>query len=451
MTAERERVPSLEAGLERGDTAELTAALRALTEQGGLPERLARLTPADARRLAELLGDDALGELLAEIDPYDAAALLSRLAVVDAADVLEAMEPDDAADVVGEFAPEEADRILVAMEPIEAAELRDLLSYPPDSAGGRMTPAYVAVSPDLTVRQAIAALQKLAEAAETVAYVYVTDAQDHLLGVLSLRRLVLSPPDTPIARVIDRDVVSVPVTADQEHAARLLMAENFLALPVVDAENRLLGIITADDVADIIEQETTEDIERLGGSEPLEEPYLRASPQRLWRKRVGWLLALFFAEAYTGTVLRHYQSEVETVVALSFFIPLLIGTGGNVGSQVVTTIVRAMAVGDVRFGDMFRIVRKEFITGIMLGVVMAAATFIRAMTLRVGVDVGLTVAMAVTAIVIWAAIVGAILPLVLHKLRVDPAVVSAPFISTLVDGTGLVIYFNVARLFLRLH
>lgn len=451
MTAERERAPSLEAGLERGDTAALTAALRALTEQGDLPERLARLAPAEVRRLAELLGDDALGELLGEIDPYDAAALLSRLAVVDAADVLEAMEPDDAADVVGEFAPEEADRILVAMEPIEAAELRDLLSYPPDSAGGRMTPAYVAVAPDLSARQAIAALQKLAEAAETVAYVYVTDAQEHLLGVLSLRRLVLSPPDTPIARIIDRDVVSVPVTADQEQAARLLLAEDFLALPVVDADNRLLGIITADDVADIIEQETTEDIERLGGSEPLEEPYLRAAPQRLWRKRVGWLLALFFAEAYTGTVLRHYQNEVETVVALSFFIPLLIGTGGNVGSQVVTTIVRAMAVGDVRFGDMFRIVRKEFVTGIMLGVVMAVATFIRAMTLRVGVDVGLTVAMAVTAIVIWAAIVGAILPLVLHKLRVDPAVVSAPFISTLVDGTGLVIYFNVARLFLRLH
>jgi magnesium transporter len=219
---------------------------------------------------------------------------------------------------------------------------------------------------------------------------------------------------------------------------------------VVDDENHVLGIITVDDVADILRQEATEDIERLGGSEPLEEPYLRASPVLLWRKRVGWLLALFLAEAYTGTVLRHYQSEVEAVVALSFFIPLLIGTGGNVGSQVVTTIVRAMAVGDVRFSDVFRIVRKELLTGLMLGAVMAAATFVRAMTLRVGIDVGLTVAIAVSTIVVWAAVVGAVLPLVLRKLKVDPAVVSAPFISTLVDGTGLMIYFTVARIVLHL-
>jgi len=182
----------------------------------------------------------------------------------------------------------------------------------------------------------------------------------------------------------------------------------------------------------------------------LDEPYLRARSVLLWRKRVGWLLALFFAEAYTGTVLRHYQGEVEAVVALSFFIPLLIGTGGNVGSQVVTTIVRAMAVGDVRLSDVFRIVRKELVTGLMLGAVMAVATFIRAMTLRVGVDVGLTVAIAVMAIVVWAAVVGAVLPLVLQRLHVDPAVVSAPFISTLVDGTGLMIYFTVARLVLHL-
>ena len=446
-----ERVPSLEAGLAAGSAGEVAAALQALTEQGDLRERLAGLTPGDARRLAEVLGDDALGELLADLDPYDAASLLSRLAIGDAADVLEAMEPDDAADVVAEFSPEAADRILIAMEPIEAAELRELLIYPPDTAGGRMTPAYVAVSPSLTVRQAIAALQRLAQAAETVAYVYVTDEDERLIGVLSLRRLVLSPPDTPIAKIMEPSVVRVAVDADQEVAARLLTDENLLAVPVVNDAGRLLGIITVDDVADILEQETTEDIERLGGSQPLEEPYLRASPTRLWRKRVIWLLALFFAEAYTGTVLRHYQDEVEAVVALSFFIPLLIGTGGNVGSQVVTTIVRAMAVGDVRFGDIFRIVRKEVQTGIMLGAVMAVATFIRAMTLRVGVDVGLTVASAVTAIVVWAAVVGAVLPLVLRKLHIDPAVASAPFISTLVDGTGLVIYFNVARLVLHLH
>jgi magnesium transporter len=450
VTINQEPLTSLEAALGAGDAIATAAALRELTESGELADRMASLTRAEARRLAEVLGDEALGELLGDLDPGDAAAILSLLATVDAADVLESMDPDEAADVAAEISPERVDQILVEMEPIEAEELRGLLLYPPDSAGGRMTPAFVSVAPDLTARQTILALQRLSEQAETISYVYVTDEADHLLGVLSLRLLVLSPPETPIAQLLIPDVVRVPVLADQEEAARVLTERGLLAVPVVDDDNRLLGIITVDDVADILRQEVTEDIERLGGSEPLEESYLRAAPILLWRKRVGWLLALFLAEAYTGTVLRHYQSEVEAVVALSFFIPLLIGTGGNVGSQVVTTIVRAMAVGDVRFSDVFRIVKKELLTGLMLGAVMAAATFVRAMTLSVGVDVGLTVAIAVSGIVIWAAVVGAVLPLLLRKLRVDPAVVSAPFISTLVDGTGLMIYFTVARLMLHL-
>ncbi|HEX3721462.1 MAG TPA: magnesium transporter [Nitrolancea sp.] len=450
MTINQEPAASLETALESHDVEAATAALRELTQSGELIDRMTRLTLVEARKLAEVLGDEALGDLLGEMEPGDAATILSLLAAVDAADVLESMDPDEAADVVGEIAPNRADEILFEMEPIEAEELRGLLLYPPDTAGGRMTPAFVSIAPDLTARQTILALQRLAVQAETISYVYVTDSDDHLLGVLSLRLLVLSPPEKPISQLLNPDVVTVPVLADQEEAARILTERGFLAVPVVDDENHVLGIITVDDVADILRQEATEDIERLGGSEPLEEPYLRASPVLLWRKRVGWLLALFLAEAYTGTVLRHYQSEVEAVVALSFFIPLLIGTGGNVGSQVVTTIVRAMAVGDVRFSDVFRIVRKELLTGLMLGAVMAAATFVRAMTLRVGIDVGLTVAIAVSTIVVWAAVVGAVLPLVLRKLKVDPAVVSAPFISTLVDGTGLMIYFTVARIVLHL-
>ncbi len=450
MTINQESPVTLETALEQHDSEAVKIALEQLTRMGELPERMTRLSLEEARKLAVVLGDEALAELLGELDPGDAAAILNLLAAVDAADVLESMDPDEAADVVAEISQDRADEILFEMEPIEAEELRGLLLYPPDTAGGRMTPAFVSVAPDITARQTILALQRLSEQAETISYVYVTDGEDHLLGVLSLRRLVLSPPETPIENLLDPQVVRVPVMADQEVAARMLTERNLLAVPVVDDENHLLGIITVEDVADILRQETTEDIERLGGSEPLEEPYLRAKPVLLWRKRVGWLLALFLAEAYTGTVLRHYQGEVEAVVALSFFIPLLIGTGGNVGSQVVTTIVRAMAVGDVRFGDVFRIVRKEFLTAIMLGAVMAAATFVRAMTLSVGIDVGLTVAISVSTIVVWAAVVGAILPLVLNKLRVDPAVVSAPFISTLVDGTGLMIYFTVARIVLHL-
>jgi magnesium transporter len=450
MTINTERQTQLQTAITDGDRQALRETLQLVLGDGELGEHLRKLPPAQLDRLAEVLGDEMLGEFLGELDPGDAAEILQQLTVADAADVLEAMDPDEAADVVGEIAPSDANRILIEMEPVEAAELRDLLSYPPDTAGGRMTPAFVSIAPDLRASHAVMALQRVAQEAETINYVYVTDAQDHLLGVLSIRKLVLSPPTTPVSELVDTGLITVLATADQEIAAKLLTENNLLALPVVDQDGRILGIITADDVADILEQETTEDIERLGGSQPLEEPYLHARPILLWRKRVGWLLALFLAEAYTGTVLRHFEDEVSAVVALAFFIPLLIGTGGNVGSQVVTTIVRAMALGDVRLRDVFRIIWKEVQTGVMLGVVMAAATFIRALMLQVGVDVGLTVAIAVTAIVIWAALVGAVLPLVLHRLGVDPAVVSAPFISTLVDGTGLVIYFTVARVVLNL-
>lgn len=448
---EMERIQqTLDGALAERDPAAIETALHALDDDGQLVQTLRRMPPRQLASLAEVLGDEHFGDFLGEIEPADAADILERLTTADAADVLEAMQPDEAADVAGEFSPGMVDQLLVAMEPEEAAELRDLLAYSPDTAGGRMTPAFVSVAPNLRADQAVVALRRIAEEVEDVYYVYVTERNDRLLGVLPLRNLVLTPPATLVSGVMKTDVVTVPVTADQEVAARLLVERNLMALPVVDEEGRLLGIITADDVADILEQEATEDIERLGGSAPLDEPYLRASPAHLWRKRVGWLLALFLAEAYTGTVLRHYEDEVSAVVALSFFIPLLIGTGGNVGSQVVTTIVRAMAVGDVALRDVFKTVRKELITGIMLGVVMAAATFVRAMTLRVGVDLGLVVATTVTAIVVWAAIVGAVLPLVLQRLRIDPAVVSAPFISTLVDGTGLVIYFTIAKVILGL-
>jgi magnesium transporter len=223
-----------------------------------------------------------------------------------------------------------------------------------------------------------------------------------------------------------------------------------LAVPVVDGGGRLLGIVTADDVADVAEEEATEDIERLGGSQPLDEPYLRAGPFRLAGKRLGWLLLLFAAEAYTGTVLRHFEDELTRVVALAFFIPLLIGTGGNTGSQTVTTVIRAMAVGEVGFRDLFKVWRKEVSTALILAGAMAVATAGRAWTLGVARGVGATVAFTAAAIVIWAATVAALLPLILKRLRIDPAVVSAPLITTLVDGTGLVLYFEIARRVLKL-
>jgi magnesium transporter len=409
------------------------------------------LGPQDLALLFTTLGEEILGDVIAELDPRDAARILSRMTNAQVADLLEAIDPDDATDIFEEISPETAEAILVEMEPDEASEIRTLLAYPSDSAGGIMTPAFVSVSPNLRADQAVVALRRVAEDAETVNYVYVQDIDDRLLGVLSLHSLVLTRPDTRVIDLMVRDIVSVPVDADQETAARLLVDHGLLALPVVDNENRLLGIITADDVAEILEDEATEDFERLGGSQPLDEPYLRASPLLLMRKRIVWLLVLFFAQAYTGSVLSYFSADLEQVIALALFIPMLTGIGGNVGSQVVTTIIRAMAVGEVRFRDTATILRKEFLTAVVLGGLLAVLTFGRALLLPdVGVNIGMTVAITVAAIVVWAGVLGAVLPLVLKQLRVDPAVVSAPFITTLVDGTGLLIYFTAARIILGL-
>ena len=416
-----------------------------------LAQALTELRPDELAQLLARLGDEALAELLAELDPFDAARLLGKLSRARAADVLEEMDPDDATDVVGELEGIEAEAILDEMEPAEAGEIRGLLAYPPESAAGIMTPDFVSVAPYLTADEALAQLGRVAEEAETIYYAYVTDAgTGRLLGVLSLRRLVLSPRWKLVSQLMNTDVVRIHADADQETAARLLDQHSYLALPVVDDEDRLLGIITADDAADVLLEEAGEDIERLGGSQPLEEPYLRASIGHLYRKRVVWLLVLFVAEAYTGTVLRHFETTLSEMVSLAFFVPLLIGTGGNVGSQTVTTLVRAMGVGEVDVPDLPRILLRELAVGSLLGLTMGLATYVRAWTLGVGVEIGPVVAVTGLFVVVWAALVAGALPLILRRLRIDPAVVSAPLITTLVDGTGLFIYFTIARLMLGL-
>jgi magnesium transporter len=400
--------------------------------------------------LLQWLPDEEIPALLEELPPVEAARILRTLAEPEAAALLEEMDPDDAADVLENLPSPAMDQILVRMRAEDAAEIRGLAAYPPDSAGGIMTPAFVAVAADATSDQAISAIRRLVDEAETVNYVYVVDAERHLLGVLSLYRLLLSPGETPVSELMAPTTVRVRASADQEAAARLLTDRNLLAIPVVDDDDHLLGIITEDDVADVLQAEATEDIERLGGSQPLNLPYRLASVPLLVRKRVIWLLLLFVAAGYTGTVLQNFQGELTDVVALSFFIPLLIGTGGNIGSQTVTLIVRAMALNEVAMRDIAWIVFKEMRVALVLGGVMAVAAFVRAELLGVSADIGVVVALTIIAICVWAATVAAALPLVLRRLRVDPAVVSAPLITTVVDGTGLIIYFEIARLVLGL-
>jgi magnesium transporter len=440
---------------------EVQALIREREEEGvrGLAERVGpaewadlvpNLEPGEIAVLLQWLPDEEAASLLEEVPPQLAADILRTLSAPEAGELLGEMDPDDAADVVELLPQHAADEILIRMQPADVAEIRELSGYETDTAGGIMTPAYVAVNADATTGQAIAAIRQLVDEAETVNYVYVVDPQRRLLGVLSLYRLMLSHDDTPVVQLMAPSTVRVRASADQETAARLLTDRNLLAIPVVDDEDHLLGIITEDDVADVLQAEATEDIERLGGSQPLNLPYRLASVPLLVRKRVGWLLLLFIAEAYTGLVLQNFEGELSSVVALSFFIPLLIGTGGNVGSQTVTLVVRAMALNEVSMRDIGWLVFRELRVGLVMGLFMAAAAIGQALFLGVTTDIATAVAITVLAICGWAATVAGALPLILRRLGVDPAVVSAPLISTLVDGTGLIMYFEVARIVLSL-
>ncbi len=268
---------------------------------------------------------------------------------------------------------------------------------------------------------------------------------------MNLRQLIVADPATPIAEIMDRDVISIPVGTDQEECARLMARYDLLTLPVVNGDNLLMGVITVDDLVDVLEEETTEDIQRLGGAQPLERSYLDAGVLTVTRKRIGWLLLLFLTETLTGSVLRHFEVELQSVVALAFFVPLLIGTGGNAGSQTTSTIIRALAVGDIGLADALGTLWHEIRIGLLLGVAMACVAYVRALTWGSSPALALTVALAIFAIVLWANGLGSVLPLLAAKLRIDPTVVSGPVMSTLVDATGLFIYLTIAGVILGLR
>ncbi|PES30646.1 magnesium transporter [Bacillus cereus] len=325
-----------------------------------------------------------------------------------------------------------------------------LLAFESETAGSLVTSEYLRAKGCWSVKRTLDYIRKFSKGVESVSYIYVLDAYDHLKGVVSIRQLLLALDEDTLSNIMIRDVISVCADTNQQEVVRMFTDYNFSALPVVVDKNKMVGIITFDDVMDIMKEEATEDIQKLGGSEPLSQSYFESSIWNIFVKRIPWLLLLFIAEAYTGTVLKFFEDEIETVVALAFFVPLLVGTGGNTGTQVVATIIRAVGIGEVQFKDIFRVIRKEILIGILLGLSLGTAGLIRAYMLGVGTEVAQVVAITMVFIVVWASIIASALPLILRKFKLDPAVVSGPFITTFVDGTGLVIYFMVAKLILNL-
>lgn len=302
----------------------------------------------------------------------------------------------------------------------------------------------------MSVADALAAIRTLEPDSEEIYQLFVVDRYGKLSGEISFRQLVVATPTTLLQEIMNTEVISVPVGADQEEVARLVARYHLLALPVVDGGGLLVGVITVDDVIDVLVEEATEDIQRLGATEPLEKPYLETPPLTVFRKRIGWLLLLFVTETFTGTVLRHFENELAVVVSLAFFIPLLIGTGGNAGSQTTSTIIRSLALGELDKVNFLKPLWHELRVGVLLGLGMGIAAYARALLWETGTGVAITVGVAIFIIVLWANILGSILPLLANKFNVDPTVVSGPAMTTLVDATGLFIYFTVAGIMLNL-
>lgn len=413
------------------------------TPAADLAEMIVGLSETRRRQVFQALDADSAARVLETMTyeaQYEAIRTLPRPL---AAAILERVSPDDLADLLGALGHPRADEVL-ALIPKEAAVIRRLMQYPEDSAGGIMTSGVAAVPSHMTAEGAVAHLRKMASEAETIYYIYVKDARGRLVGVLSLRDLVLAPPNALVADLALTNVISVNVYTHQVDVARLFERYDLLALPVVDDAGHLLGIVTVDDVIDVIQEETTRDFARLGGQQPLEEPYLGAGVVSLVRKRIGWLLLLFVAQSITGNILAAYESSLQAVIALSFFVPLLIGTAGNAGSQAATLLVRAMGIGEVSWQDFGRVVGREVLVSAALGSVLAGTAFAWATFFTHDVGIGLTVGLAVLAVILVASTIGAALPMVVTRFGLDPAVASAPLVTTITDASGLLIYFSVA-------
>ncbi len=416
--------------------------------------------PADIADLLDQLGSDEAVEVFnlfpieTASEILDESGSLVRQGIVEKvdderlADLLDELPMDDAAEFLDDLPDQVADRLIGLMEPNEADDVRELLSYEDETAGRLMTRDVAALRANWTVSATFDFLRSL-EDAETLHYLYVVDVTGRLIGILPIRDLIMAQPEQTIETIMNPDIIAAPVTIDQEHLAEMMARYDFFAMPVVDEDGRLQGVVTLDDVLDVFEEEVTEDIQRLGGSEPLDQPYFAVSVFDMFKKRVGWLLLLFLAATLTGNVINLYTEQLQAAISLSLFIPLIIGTGGNAGSQTVATIIRAITLDEVRLGNLWQAWRKEISVGLLLGVVMAGLGFVRAFTWGEGPKIALVVGLTLPLVVIWAITVATIVPTVADRFKIDPAVISGPMITTIVDTTGLLIYFQLATVILN--
>jgi magnesium transporter len=406
----------------------------------------------------ELLPRDEAEEFLLNLSAYEQGELLLELPVVERRLWMRSMAPDDAADLLQEATSEQRDELLALLDEATRREVKALLAYAEDEAGGLMSTRYARVRPDMTVEEALRYLRRQSrERAELIYYAYVLDSEQRLLGVVSFRNLFAGNGETLVRELMHTDLVTIPEETDQEEVSQIFARHDLIAIPVVDDEMRMKGIVTFDDVADVQEEEATEDIQKLGGQAALDEPYLQIGFWDMVKKRAGWLAVLFVGETFTTTAMAAYEGELARAVVLALFLPLIISSGGNSGSQASTLVVRAMALGEVRLRDWYRVVRREFAAGLTLGTILALMGIVRIVGGHYWngsfgehyLPLAFTVSLSLVAVVLLGTFAGSMLPFILRRFGLDPASASAPFVATVVDVTGLVIYFSVASLMLK--
>jgi magnesium transporter len=458
--------------LEEVETGARVALVRNVIQERGFIELRRLLVKWTAPQIAELVSELDADEqaVVFRVLPRDLAAdtfeylplndqegLLQALGDQRVAALLDEMSPDDRTALLEELPGLATRRLLNLLSPEEREVARQLLGYPEESIGRLMTPDYVAIREEWNVAQVLTHIRRFGRDRETLNVLYVVDAEGHLIDDIRMREFLLVDPETKVSELMDSHFIALRAMDDQETAVGYFRKYDRVALPVTDSAGLLIGIVTIDDVLDVAEQEATEDIQKLGGTAALDEPYLTISLPMMLKKRAPWLVILLIAQMLTTAVMGYFEEEIASAIFLALFIPLIISSGGNSGSQAATLVTRALALGEVRLRDWWRIVRREFITGVGLGLILGIVGFIRVALWGVQFDlyeghwflVATTIGVAVFGVVLWGSMTGSALPLLLKRLGADPAASSAPFVATIVDVTGIAIYFTVAALVLR--
>lgn len=416
------------------------------------------LTPEERMEGFNLLGRVDAEEFFLGLGTREQAQVLQGLLLGERRSWMRLLAPDDAADVLQEVSDDLRAELITLLDPPTRLEVSALMAYAEDEAGGLMNPRYLRVRPEMTVDEALLYIRKQAvQGIQIVNYAYALDSNSRLVGVVSSRELFVSPSEKQVREIMHADVITVAEDMEQEVVAKLLAEHDLLSIPVVDAEGKMKGIITLDDIVDVIQEEATEDIQKIGGTAALDAPYLEVGLFTMVRKRGGWLAVLFLGEMLTATAMAFFQTEIGRALILVNFIPLIISSGGNSGSQATTLVIRAMALGEVRLRDWWRVMRRELTAGLSLGGILGTIGIVRIIIWQmVGhvygqhyLLVALTIGVSLVGVVLFGTLAGSMLPFVFRRLGWDPASASAPFVATLVDVTGLLIYFSVAALVLK--